>query len=228
LDFGSKYNEILTEVRKSNPAKEITLIAVSKKQSYSVIRDAYLQGIRVFGENYIPEGIEKFTKLREEFPDAIASVQVHHIGPVQSGSLRKLFGTFAYTHGVGSVSSLKELVKKADKEKKTIRYFIQLNLTLENTKSGLTLSEFQKEQEVILGFQSEYCIWEGFMVMGPSSRDLEETKRIFEMATSFRDKHFPEKKLSMGMSGDYKLAVSFGSEYLRVGSLVFGERNYEP
>lgn len=202
------------------------IIAVSKTKPYEVIREAYLQGIREFGENYIPEAIEKFTKLREEFPESIESVHVHHIGPVQSGTLRKLFGIFSYTHGVGSFSSLTELLKRAEKEKKTIRYFLQTNLTSENTKHGFPLETLLLKGDDLLTFQNEYCIWEGFMGMGPSSGDLAQTRDVFTKLASFRNTYFPHKQLSMGMSGDYEMAVELGSNFVRIGSKIFGERDY--
>ncbi|TGL72314.1 YggS family pyridoxal phosphate-dependent enzyme [Leptospira jelokensis] len=225
-DYITTYHSIQNEFKSLTNGQLPILIAVSKTKPYEVVRDAYLQGIREFGENYLPEAIEKFTRLKEEFPDAETSVNVHHIGPVQSGTLRKLFGVFSYTHGVGSFSSLSELLKRAEKEKKKIRYFLQTNLTGENTKHGFSLETLLENKIKLLGFQNEYCIWEGFMGMGPSSGDLNETKEVFTKLKNFREEHFPERKLSMGMSGDYPLAITLGSNFVRIGSKIFGEREY--
>lgn len=225
-DYITTYQSIQNEIKSGREENPPTLIAVSKTKPYEVIREAYLQGIREFGENYIPEAIDKFTRLREEFPESESSVHVHHIGPMQSGTLRKLFGVFSYTHGVGSFSSLAELLKRAEKEKKTIRYFLQTNLTAEQTKHGFSLETLREKKEMLPSYQNEFCFWEGFMGMGPSSGDLLETKEVFTKLSQFRDDYFPNQKLSMGMSGDYTLAVTLGSDYVRIGSKIFGEREY--
>ncbi|TGL47791.1 YggS family pyridoxal phosphate-dependent enzyme [Leptospira meyeri] len=225
-DYGFYYRSIQSSLKDLFPNKSPVLIAVSKTKPYEVVREAYLQGIREFGENYIPEAISKFTKLREEFPEAATSVNLHHIGPVQSGTLRKLFGIFSFTHGVGSISSLTELLKRAEKEKKQIRYLIQANLTGEETKHGLNLETLRSMKDTLSGYQNEFCIWEGFMGMGPSSGDLFTTRRFFSDFAELRDTYFPDKKLSMGMSGDYEIACELGADYLRVGSKIFGERDY--
>ncbi|WP_411822216.1 YggS family pyridoxal phosphate-dependent enzyme [Leptospira sp. 'Mane'] len=224
--YGESYNHLVSSLQSQYPKNRFEILAVSKTKPYEVVREAYLGGIRVFGENYIPEAIEKFTKLREEFPEANESVQLHHIGPVQSGTLRKLFGHFQFTHGVGSVSTLNELLKRALKEKKKIRYFIQCNLTGESSKNGMDLEELISHKNDILNFQNEYCMWEGMMGMGPSSGEQEGTKLAFRKLNDIRNEYFPDKKLSMGMSGDYDLALLYGSDYLRIGSKIFGDRDY--
>lgn len=225
-DYGSTYLSIQNSLKDLYPNRSPVVIAVSKTKPYEVVKEAYLQGIREFGENYIPEAITKFTKLREEFPESATSVHLHHIGPVQSGTLRKLFGIFSHTHGVGSISSLKELLKRAEKEKTPIRYFIQTNLTEENTKHGMGFETLRTMKETLAGYQNEFCLWEGFMGMGPSSGNLSETREVFSLLAELRDTYFPGKKLSMGMSGDYEIAAELGSDYLRVGSKIFGERDY--
>nr|WP_232369244.1 YggS family pyridoxal phosphate-dependent enzyme [Leptospira abararensis] len=220
------YFSIQNSLKDLYPKRSPQVIAVSKTKPYEVVREAYLQGIREFGENYIPEAITKFTKLKEEFPESASTVHVHHIGPVQSGTLRKLFGIFSHTHGVGSISTLKELLKRAEKEKTIIRYLIQTNLTEENTKHGMGFETLRSMKETLQSYQNEFCIWEGFMGMGPSTGDWAQTREVFSLLAELRDTYFPDKKLSMGMSGDYELAAELGSDYLRIGSKIFGERNY--
>jgi len=224
--YASTYFGIENNLKTSFPGREFTLIAVSKTKPYEVIREAYLQGIRVFGENYIPEAIEKFTKLREEFPEAKDTVFLHHIGPTQSGTLRKLFGVFQFTHGVGSFSTLKELLKRANKEKIQIAYFFQVNITSEETKHGLSISDLINQKGEMQTWENEYCRFEGFMGMGPSDGSEIQTKEAFAKLANLRDEHFPNKKLSMGMSGDFEWAMEFRSDYLRIGSLIFGDRSY--
>lgn len=225
MEYGTKYKEILAEIRSLSPATDPILIAVSKKQPYEVIKQAYNEGIRHFGENYIQEAVEKFSKLFSEIPESKEQIKLHHIGPLQSGNIKKVVGFFQYVHGVGSLSALKELKKRAEKERQKIYFFIQLNLTNESQKNGIDPTEFLELKDSIRDINSELCQWEGFMVMGPSSGEAKETERVFESASNLRNSFSPKVKLSMGMSGDYLMATRYGSDYLRVGSLIFGERN---
>jgi pyridoxal phosphate enzyme (YggS family) len=225
-DFGAAYFGLESDLKKRFPDRSFTLIAVSKTKPYEIVREAYLQGIRNFGENYIPEAINKFSLLREEFPESRDSVTLHHIGPTQSGTIRKLFGIFQFTHGVGSFSSLSELSKRAEKEKIKIQFFLQCNLTKEDTKHGFLIEEILEKKDLLFGSENEFCKWVGFMGMGPSDGKEAGTKLAFQTLANLRNEHFPDKKLSMGMSGDFEWAMELGADYLRIGSMIFGERNY--
>ena len=130
------YQFILEQIQKIRPTNTPRLIAVSKKQPLSKIEEALTSGLRVFGENQIKEGIEKFSGLQNTYQD----IELHHIGPVQSGSLRKLFGLFSFTHGVGSESSLEELFKQANARQSKIKYLLQVNLSLQNLVSKKKIS----------------------------------------------------------------------------------------
>jgi len=218
--ISENYNRILGEIhsiRKINPP---VLIAVSKKQPIEFVREAIQGGIRIFGENKIQEGLEKFVPLKEEGMD----FELHHIGPLQTGNLRKLFGIFSHTHGVTSESSLKELLKEASKKKQPIRYFLEANLTNETSKSGFTRSALVEILKKISSFQNEYCIFEGLMTIGPSDEDPVITREVFRDLNKIRNDFFPAAKCSMGMSGDYKIAVEEGSDFVRIGTAIFGKR----
>lgn len=206
--------------------KSPKIIAVSKTKPYEVLREAYILGIRVFGENYIPEAIDKFSKLYKEFPESKDQVELHHIGPTQTGTLRKLFGFFYATHGVGSFSTAKELLKRSKKETSKIRYFLQINATGEDTKNGISMDQLKSEMHLLEDWNEPNCEWLGFMVMGPSDGDLARTEEVFRNISNFRSEFFPNKLLSMGMSNDYELALGRGSDCLRLGSILFGNRTY--
>lgn len=214
------YQFILEQIKKIRPTNTPQLIAVSKKQPLSKIQEALSAGLRVFGENQIKEGIEKFSSLQNTFPN----LELHHIGPVQSGSLRKLFGLFSFTHGVGSESSLEELIKQANTRKSKIKYLLQVNLSLEDTKSGFEKEGLLKILHSIPEYNSDYAEFHGLMTMGPSNGDLGITRSIFRELNKLRNEYVPNAKLSMGMSGDYLIAAEEGSDYIRVGSAIFGER----
>lgn len=218
--INENYQFILEQIRKIRPQNTPKLIAVSKKQPLSKINEALNSGLRIFGENQIKEGIEKFSSLQTNFPD----LELHHIGPVQSGNLRKLFGLFTYTHGVGSLSSLEELIKQATTRKSKIEYFLQVNLSREDSKSGFEKEDILKILPTISQYDSEYAQFHGLMTMGPASGDLGITRSIFRELNQIRKEHSPNAKLSMGMSGDYLIAAEEGSDYIRVGSAIFGER----
>ncbi|MCC5813614.1 MAG: YggS family pyridoxal phosphate-dependent enzyme [Leptospira sp.] len=229
MNFYQKYQDISQEISKSQPQKNILIIAVSKKHSYEVFEEAYKQGIRDFGENSIQEGLGKIERWRELNPDIAHTDRephLHHIGPVQKGSLRKLFGNFVATHGVGSMNNWKELAKRSLKESHLLRCFIQLNLTLEDTKSGFLESEFLENISEIHALCNEKLIWEGLMTMGPSDGDIETTRNVFRKLQQIRNEYIPDKKISMGMTGDYKIAVEEGSDIVRIGTAIFGERKY--
>lgn len=214
------YQTIFEQIKKLRPENTPKLIAVSKKQPQLKIKEALESGIRVFGENQIKEGIEKFQSQILNYPD----LEIHHIGPVQTGTIRKLLGLFAFTHGVGSENALNELIKQANNRKVKIKYFLQVNLSLEDTKSGFEKETLLSILKNISKYDSEFAEFHGLMTMGPSSGELKLTRQVFKELNQIRNNFSPLAKLSMGMSGDYLIAAEEGSDYIRVGSAIFGER----
>ncbi|EMO61928.1 pyridoxal phosphate enzyme, YggS family [Leptospira borgpetersenii serovar Pomona str. 200901868] len=216
------YQKIYAELQKLRPENPPTLIAVSKFQSLEKVKEAVNAGILHFGENRIQEGIEKFS---EWLRNKDTSLILHHIGPVQRGTLRKLFLGYSYAHGVGAMGIVNELLNRAKKEQKNIRYFLQANLTGEDTKHGVERKELIRILKQKENLSNAYCKLEGLMVMGPSDGDPTKTKEVFRELSKVRKDYIPEAKLSMGMSGDYKIAIEEGSDFVRIGSAIFGERN---
>ena len=215
------YQNILDEIKSIRPKNPPNLIAVSKTYPTEVIHQAHKEGIQIFGENKIKEGIEKFSDLRKN-----NKIELHHIGPLQTGTLKKLFGNFEFTHGVGSLSALFELKKQAEQKKILIHFFLQANLTDEDTKSGFEKKDLIEQIKIELDQRNQYCKFHGLMTMGPSDGNMEVTKNVFSTLNEIRIKYCPDQFLSMGMSGDYKIATENGSDYIRVGSAIFGKRNY--
>lgn len=223
MGIRENYDHIASELKKIRPENPPVIITVSKKQPVTKIQDALEHGLTIFGENQIKEGIEKFTPLFDSFP----KIELHHIGPVQTGTLKKLFGIFSYTHGVGSESTLRELVKQSVSRKKKIGYFLQANLTEEDTKSGFERKDLLDVLKRINDFQTEFTFLAGLMTMGPTNEDKTETRRVFAELKKIRDEFCPGKKLSMGMSGDFQIAAEEGTDFVRIGTAIFGERNYQ-
>lgn len=209
------------EIEGINSSKKCRIISVSKKQPQKFVRDALNSGIKEFGENKIQEGIEKFLPLKEEGFE----LELHHIGPVQTGTLRKLFGVFSFTHGVTSESSLIALLKESEKRKKSIGYFLEANLTDERSKSGFSKDALCEILKRISEYQGEYCFFAGLMTMGPSDGNVTKTREVFRELNSIRNVYCPNAKCSMGMSGDYKIAVEEGSDIVRIGTAIFGQRS---
>ncbi|PKA17067.1 YggS family pyridoxal phosphate-dependent enzyme [Leptospira haakeii] len=197
-----------------------TLISVSKFQPKEKVQEAISGGVIHFGENRVQEGIEKFSDLGKPEKDFI----LHHIGPVQSSHIRKYAGLYSFVHGVGSEKILEELRRRMDQDRWKIRYFLQVNLTEEDSKSGFSKEEVLELLRKKETLSSEFCVLEGFMTMGPSSGDSEETRKVFREIANIRKEFLPQGKLSMGMSGDYRIALEEGSDYLRIGTAIFGER----
>lgn len=222
MGIRERYQEIDEELKKLNPSNPPVLIAVSKFQPLEKVKEAIEGGVIHFGENRIQEGLEKFSPWIGE---KNSSLVLHHIGPVQSGTLRKLFSGYSYAHGVGAMTTVNELLARAEKEQKQIRYFLQANLTEEDSKHGFEKKELISALEKKESLSNGYCKLEGLMVMGPSDGDPIGTRNVFRELARIRKEYIPEGKLSMGMSGDYKIAVEEGSDFVRVGSAIFGERN---
>jgi PLP dependent protein len=229
VSYFLRYEAIREEAIRISGNPNIVVIAVSKKHPYESFREAYLSGIRIFGENSVKEGLAKIQEFQMEFPTIPVGHTkpiLHHIGPMQTGSLRKLFGAFDYTHGVGSVHSMDELCKRASKETATLSFFLQLNLTKESTKNGLDETEIDSVLKKMEAYTNENLIFSGLMTMGPSQEDPIKTREVFKKLRLLRDEYFPGKKLSMGMSGDYTIALEEGADLIRIGTAIFGERKY--
>lgn len=220
MGVSENYNSIMREIESLAKDSVPTLIAVSKYQPQTKVREALAGGVLHFGENRVQEGLEKFADLGTPGKDFF----LHHIGPVQSSHIRKYSGMYSFVHGVGSIKTLSELRTRIEKDRWPVGYFLQANLTGEDTKSGFSRKDLIQTLRNSEDLSGEYCRLEGLMVMGPSSGDLEETRRVFREISEIRREFLPNGKLSMGMSGDYKIAIGEGTDYLRIGTAIFGER----
>ena len=218
--------ENLLSIKQSLPTK-ITLVAVSKTKPLDKLQHAYDAGQRVFGENKVQE-------LREKEPVMPKDVQWHMIGHMQSNKVKYIAEYIDLIHGVESIKLLKEINKQALKHRRVIKVLLQFHITNETTKFGLQINEameiltspeFQKLKNVQVA---------GVMGMASNTEDKGQVLKEFQSLKSIFDtlktNHFPSenyfKEISMGMSGDYKIAIEAGSTMIRVGSSIFGKRNY--
>ena len=199
----------------------VTLVAVSKTKSVEEISQAYEAGQRVFGENKIQEMASKW----EELPKDIAW---HMIGHVQSNKVKYMAHFVDLIHGVDSFKLLKEIQKQAIKHDRTIRCLIQIRIAEEETKFGLPEEELEALLKTAEDLPNVQIV--GLMGMATFTDNQDQITSEFNKLKDLYDKvkssSASMNTLSMGMSGDYSIAIECGSNMIRVGSKIFGERNY--
>ena len=199
----------------------VALVAVSKTKSVEEISQAYEAGQRVFGENKIQEMASKW----EELPKDIAW---HMIGHVQSNKVKYMAHFVDLIHGVDSFKLLKEIQKQAIKHDRTIRCLIQIRIAEEETKFGLPEEELEALLKAAEDLPNVQIV--GLMGMATFTDNQEQITSEFNKLKDLYDKVNSASKnmntLSMGMSGDYSIAIECASNMIRVGSKIFGERNY--
>ncbi|SFT77279.1 hypothetical protein SAMN05444141_103287 [Pseudovibrio denitrificans] len=204
------------ETDAERPDGSVTLIAVSKTFEASAIKPVLEAGQRVFGENRVQEAMGKWPGLREEFD----GVELHLIGPLQSNKAKEAIQTFDVIHTVDRDKIAKALKAEMDKQGKTPKLFIQVNTGEEDQKAGIPPKE---ADAFIAKCRDEYGLEiEGLMCIPP----VDEAPGMHFALLEKIAKRNGLEKLSMGMSSDYPIAVQHGATHVRVGSAVFGARDY--
>ena len=212
----------LDTIRQTLP-NNVTLVAVSKTKPLDAILAAYEAGQRVFGENKIQEMTQKWEALPKD-------IQWHMIGHVQRNKVKYMAAYVSLIHGVDSLKLLKEIDKQAKKYQRNINCLLQVHIAEEETKFGLSLEELEQlvaEPE----FQELTNVTiKGVMGMATFTQNTEQIQKEFQFLKSvfgsLQQKLQGIDTLSMGMSGDYGIAVAEGSTMVRIGSSIFGVRNY--
>jgi len=211
---------------KSDLPKNVTLVAVSKTKPVSELMEAYEAGQRIFGENKIQEMSDKFDEMPKD-------IQWHMIGHVQTNKVKFMAPFVSLVHGVDSLKLLEEIDKQALKNNRVIDCLLQIHIAEEDTKFGLDETELFE----ILGSETfknlKNINVKGLMGMATFTEDESQIKKEFTVLKQLFDKvntlsiiSYPLSILSMGMSGDYKIAIECGSTMVRIGSSIFGNRNY--
>jgi len=203
-----------------------TLVAVSKTKPNSAIMDLYEQGQRVFGENRVQELVDKEASLPKD-------IVWHMIGHLQTNKVKHIAPFIDLVHSGDRLSLIKELNKEAIKSSRTIDLLLQIKIAQEDSKYGWDIDSLIQEMENGLLSRFENIKIRGVMGMATFTDDENQITTEFENLKSYFDQlkndYFLNSDsfdtLSMGMSGDYKLAVASGSNMIRVGSLLFGARN---
>lgn len=206
-----KYTSILNELD-----GKATLIAVSKTKPVADLQEFYDLGQRDFGENYVQELVDKEAALPKD-------IRWHFIGHLQSNKVKYIAPFVHLIHGVDSWSLLKEINKQGAKNNRVIDCLLQLHIAKEETKFGFDEPELEQLKELD---ELKNVRIVGMMGMASFSDDKALVRSEFVFLKSLYDKMGGLSVLSMGMSGDYAIALEEGSNMIRIGSLLFGERNY--
>ncbi|WP_026978133.1 YggS family pyridoxal phosphate-dependent enzyme [Flavobacterium tegetincola] len=216
--------ENLLEIKSTLP-EHVTLVAVSKTKPVSDLMDAYEAGQRIFGENKIQEMAEKF----EEMPK---DIQWHMIGHVQTNKVKFMAPFVSLIHGVDSLKLLKEINKEALKNNRVIDCLLQMHIAEEETKFGLDDAELDEILKEVQNEKFSNIKITGLMGMATFTENQNQIKKeflhlkaIFDADKALNTKNCQMTTLSMGMSGDYQLAIDCGSTMVRIGSSIFGTRN---
>jgi pyridoxal phosphate enzyme (YggS family) len=218
MSIAGNLSTILDEI-----PKEVSLVAVSKTKPIEDLQAAYNAGQRIFGENKIQEMTSKWEVLPKD-------IQWHMIGNVQSNKVKYMAPYVALIHGVDRAKLLTEINKQAAKNNRIIDCLLQVHIAQESTKFGLNETELNDiiHQQLTTPFPNIRIV--GLMGMATFTSDNVQIKHEFTFLKTLYDKARNQLKdisiLSMGMSGDYALAIEVGSNMIRVGSKIFGERNY--
>jgi pyridoxal phosphate enzyme (YggS family) len=219
----------LTQIKSQLPA-HVTLVAVSKTKPVADLIEAYNAGQRIFGENKIQEMTDKWEQMPKD-------IKWHMIGHVQTNKVKFMAEYVSLIHGVDSLKLLQEINKQAKKHNRVIDCLLQIHIAEEETKFGLDEDELDEILKQVQNDKSEFENIKivGLMGMATFTENQNQIEKEFNHLKAIYDKlskipfthNLKPNILSMGMSGDYQLAISCGSTMVRIGSSIFGNRNYQ-
>lgn len=214
--------ERLEKIRATLP-EGVSLVAVSKTKPVETIMEAYDAGQRIFGENKIQEMTQKWEALPKD-------IEWHMIGHVQRNKVKYMAEYVSLIHGVDSLKLLREIDKQAKKHQRVIDCLLQMHIAQEETKFGLDPYELEGLISSPEFSELRNVKVKGLMGMATFTEDKDQIRREFQFLKknfdTLRKKLEGLEILSMGMSGDYGIAIDEGSTMVRIGSSIFGARNY--
>ena len=210
--------------RAGRDPKEVTLVAVSKTKPVSMITEAYEAGIRDFGENKVQELCEKHQAMPE-------NIRWHMIGHLQRNKVKQIIDKAVLIHSVDSIRLAKQIEEEASKNNYTVNILLEVNVAEEESKFGFTLAETESAIREIARFP--HLRIKGLMTIAPFVENSEENRPVFKKLNQFyvdmQRKNIDNvnmNMLSMGMTGDYEVAIEEGATLVRVGTGIFGTRYY--
>lgn len=200
-------------------ADEIKLVAVSKTHDAETVKEAIAAGAKIFGENKVQEAEGKINEVGRN------QAEWHLIGHLQSNKARKAVKLFDVIHSLDSLELAERLERICIEEnRQNLSVFVQIDLAKETTKNGIE----EKDLPELVGFLrvAKHLKFDGLMIVPPYFEDLEQVRPFFRRLREIRDEVCPRGGLSMGMSHDFAVAIEEGATVIRVGTAIFGERNY--
>lgn len=218
----------LNNIKSQLPA-HVTLVAVSKTKPVADLMEAYDAGQRIFGENKIQEMTDKWEVMPKD-------IEWHMIGHVQTNKVKYMAPYVSLIHGVDSLKLLQEINKQAAKNNRVIDCLLQVYIAEEESKFGL---DEQELEEMLKQVQHDKDNFKNIKIVGlmgmatftenqnQIEKEFKHLKTIFDKYSKLNTENCQLNTLSMGMSGDYQLAISCGSSMVRIGSSIFGSRNYQ-
>ena len=218
--------ENLEKIRATVPSS-VTLVAVSKTKPISDLQEAYDAGQRVFGENYPQE-------MRDKHEILPSDIQWHFIGHLQTNKIKYIIDYVTLIHSIDTANLLEAVNKEAKKHDRVVDCLLQFHIALEETKFGLDLDEARQLLDSEAFKQMENVRICGVMGMGTFTDNMDEVRKEFKhlkgIFDTLKKDYFADqpqfKEISMGMSEDYPIAIEEGATLIRVGSKIFGPRNY--
>ncbi len=207
--------------RAGRKAEEVEIVAVTKTHGEQVIREAWDAGLKIVGENKVQEATWKKTA-------SITGPAWHLIGHLQSNKVRQALMIFDFIHSVDSIKLLEKIDMVADEMGLAPHILFEVNVSGERSKSGMRPGEVNSAIEFLME-KCKRITLEGFMTMAPFTTKPEETRPVFRALRCLRDETEQRfaislPRLSMGMSGDFEVAIEEGATWVRLGTLLFGER----
>ena len=206
--------------------EEVTLIAVSKTKPVELLREAYDCGCRDFGENKVQELLDKYEVMPKD-------IRWHMIGHLQRNKVKYIVDKVALIHSVDSLRLAEEISREAVKKDTCVNILIEVNVAEEETKFGVTCNEVKQLVQDIAKLPNIRV--KGLMTIAPFVENAEQNRPIFsklrKISVDIMEENIDNitmENLSMGMTGDYTVAVSEGATYVRVGTGIFGVRQYMP
>ncbi|MBZ9688039.1 YggS family pyridoxal phosphate-dependent enzyme [Clostridium estertheticum] len=218
MEISEAYNQIKNEI-----SEDVTLICVSKTRQIHEIKEAYAAGARDFGENKVQELMEKHDSLEED-------IKWHFIGHLQRNKVKHIVGKVYLIHSLDSIRLLQEIEKQYGAQDKIASVLIQVNIGKENAKTGIAAHDIDSLIQAC-----EECNnikVKGLMATIPIGNAEEcriyfnQMKSMFDNLKTFKYKNVTMEFLSLGMSGDFEIALKAGSNMIRLGEKIFGERDY--
>ncbi|MCQ2542636.1 MAG: YggS family pyridoxal phosphate-dependent enzyme [Lachnospiraceae bacterium] len=219
-------NNIIKEhaVKVSRNPEDITLVAVSKTKPVEMLKEVYDLGVRDFGENYVQELVDKINQLPSD-------IRWHMIGHLQTNKIKYIIDKVYMIHSVDTLHLAQAISKEAVKRNLTVKILLEVNVADEESKFGLTKENFLENYKEMMNLPGIDIL--GLMTSAPYIENMEDNRQYFVQLRSLMidliDKGLYNKDnyyLSMGMTGDYPVAVEEGATLVRVGTGIFGARNY--